>query len=614
MRTVTGLRMLPALAVGAGLIVAAGPVQAAGLDSAFGVDGKALTPLSATFSDRYLATVAAPGGGTYNVGYTSVTANDRAFVLTHTDASGKLQPGFGAGGVAVVNVSPAPFPAAPNAPSGAAQAGPAGAGEVARGVVVQSDGKIVISGQAETPAASGKPDSRDIDIYAARFTASGVLDASFGVNGVRRIDLSDGMTVPSGGSATTTSVRADQGYGLSIRPDDKLLITGAKGSDSSDNVARPDQDLAVVQLMRDGAIDTGYGTGGVATGRTPNINENPRQGLVEADGKFITTAYGNPTGSPTRPILYRFNANGTPDATFGTNGIGTGSVGGAAGRAEVYGIVAQGSRYVLAGYGSRNETPTDTDLVVYRFNGDGTWDQSFGRDGLVTYVGNGTGGADRARNITALPDGRIVTVGGTEVSATPTAVDALVFVLKSDGTPDTTISPDGGVTFDLGGPGDFFYGVTTIGNRVVAAGYLGGASAAADEAALGAVDVTPPVPATTTSPAPPAPAAEPAPVPGTAPKPKARTAGKVAVSCVRIGKRRDRIRCTVTQANVAIGNVAITLKRKGAKALKGKAKTKKGKATITIKASRKRAKYTVALTLPTPAGTVQKITRTVTVR
>lgn len=621
-----------ALALSAAL---ASPAQAGiGLDAAFGTGGTSLTSLSAAYSDRYYATAPAPGGGTYNVGYTSVTATDRAFVLTRTLASGALDPSFGSGGVAVENVSPAPFPAAPDAPGGDyPQAGPAGLGEIARGVVVQSDGKIVVSGQAETPAGSGKPDSRDIDIYVTRFNADGTLDVTFGTNGVTRVDLSDGITAfvppvpPTTPSTTppptpTTSIRGDQAYGLSHRPDDKLLITGVKGSDSADFETRPDQDLAVVQLTANGVLDPGFGADGVAVARTPGINENPRQGVVEADGKFLTTGYGNAPGTPTRPWLYRFNPDGTADTTFGENGIATGPVGGAGGRAEVYGAVKQGDHYVLAGYGSRNETPADTDLVLYRFTGAGVWDESFGRDGLVTYAGKTPGGPERARNLTALPDGRIVAVGGAQVSSPPANVDGLIFVVKPDGTPDESVGEGGALTVDFGGPQDFFYGVTTIGYQVVAAGYLGGSPAAFDEAALVRLDLSPAAPATT----PPAttPAVVPGPVPApTTPAPNpvpiskpATTAGKVTVTCTRYGAKKDRIRCKVTQGNAAAGTVKVSLKRAGTKAVTGKAKAGKrsGKTTVTVKAARKQARYTVTITLPTPDGGTQTVKKTVTIK
>jgi uncharacterized delta-60 repeat protein len=600
-----GRRAAVALAVGAGVLATAGTAVASGPVPGFGTGGVSVGGFAAGVSDRYFATTAAPGGGSYNVGYTTVGTDDRVFLLTRTGPTGALDPTFGTGGVATVNVSAAPFPAAPNAPSGAAQAGPTGGAEVARGVVVQSDGRIVVSGQAETPAASGKPDSRDLDIYVARFTTSGQLDPTFGVGGVRRIDLSDGITVPTGPAATTTTVRTDQAYGLAIRPDDRLLLTTVQGSDSSDNATRADQDLAAVSLTRDGALDGSFGSGGVAVARTPGINENPRNGAVEANGAFITTGYGSPAGQPTRPLVYRFLPDGALDPSFGTGGIATAQVGGAAGRAEVYGVVDANGWYYLAGYGSRNGTPTNTDLIIYRFDKAGQWDQAFGTDGLVSY--GGIGGADRARNLTALPDGRIVAVGGTEVSLTPSATDGLVFAINPDGSPDTTPAPDGALKLDLGGPGDFLYGVHAAGTVVTVVGYRGGATAPEDEVAIARLDFTlPPATPPATQP----PAVEP-------PAALARTAGKVSVRCARVGKAKKKIRCTVIQGKPASGQVRVTLERKGQKRLSARAKTTRtGKATITLKPDRKRAraKYALTVVVPTPAGTRQTIERRITVR
>jgi uncharacterized delta-60 repeat protein len=623
----------PRLVVGLGLGAialtgaTAGSAQASALDASFGIQGLALTQLSAVYSDRFYQTVPAPGGGNYSVGYTSITNNDRAFVLAKTDAAGNLDPTFGSGGLAIQNVSPAPFPAAQNAPSGKAQAGPTGAGEIARGIVVQSNGKIVVTGQAETPATSGKPDSRDIDIYAARFNVNGSLDVTFGTNGVTRIDLSDGIRPVTDPAATSSSVTGDQSYGVSKRADDKLLLTTVQGLDTSDNATRTDVDVAVVQLTKNGLLDPTWGKNGVAQARTPGVADGPRQGVVDADGKFLTTSYGPPAGTTkNRPYLYRFNTDGSADTTFGTNGIATALVGGPNGLAEVYGAVPQGDKYVLTGYGSRNETPTNTDALVYRFNHDGTWDQSFGRDGLVTYDGP-SGGADRARNITKLADGRFVAVGGTETG--PGRVDGLIFVVKADGTADTSVGTAGGLVADLGGPNDFFYGVSAQGGKLVAAGYLGAANATNDDAALVRVDLTPteyptnqpeerpqdqPVPAAPAAPAPAAPAATPISAPVVTTIPANQTAGTVSVTCERIGKAKSKIRCVVKQSNVASGTVKIKLVRKGAKTLTGSAKASRGKATITINASRKKASYSVELVLPTPSGKTQAVTKTVSLK
>ncbi len=66
MRTLAG-----ALAIGATLALV--PSAQAGFDDTFGSNGTVFTSLS-PLSDRYLNATRAPGGGTYNVGYTTVAA------------------------------------------------------------------------------------------------------------------------------------------------------------------------------------------------------------------------------------------------------------------------------------------------------------------------------------------------------------------------------------------------------------------------------------------------------------------------------------------------------------------------------------------------------------
>ena len=291
--------LVVALALGAAL---PGTAQAAGFDDTFGINGTIFNSLSPA-SDRYQGVTRAPGGGTYNVGYTTVAGPDRALVLTHVDSAGRLDRDFGVDGIALVNVVTGPFAAPP-----AGTTAPTGSAENARGVVVQGDGKIVIAGQAETPPAAGKPDSRDLDIYVARFDTDGTLDGTFGVGGVKRIDLSDGR-------GANNAMNNDQAYGLEIRPDGKLVVFGAKGIDFNEP-ARADRDIVAIQLESDGDLDPAFGAGGVATTRNPGIDENPRHGLIQADGKVVATGYGSLPGAPVRPFIYRFNANGTSDATL----------------------------------------------------------------------------------------------------------------------------------------------------------------------------------------------------------------------------------------------------------------------------------------------------------
>ncbi|MGD9695778.1 MAG: hypothetical protein AB7V42_08975 [Thermoleophilia bacterium] len=523
-----------------------GAQAAGGLDDTFGLGGVAFTPLSPD-SDRYLATAPGPGGGTYNVGYTTVSGTDRAFAISRVSASGDLVPSFGTDGVAVVNVVTGPFNPPPTGTA------PNGTAELARGVIVQKDGKIVVSGQAETPPAEVKPDSRDLDIYLVRLNPDGTVDTTFGPGGtgIVRIDLSDGVA--------GTGVNTDQSYGLTQRPTGEIIVVGAKGTDSG-APAKADRDLVVVQLSQDGAIDAAFGTAGVATANTPGVNENPRQAIVEADGKVTATSYGALGSNPVRPWISRFLPNGQPDASFGNGGVATGDVGGPApGFAESYEIVKQGDGYVFTGYGSRSTTPENgIDAVVYRFTANGTWDTSFGDGGLTTY--NRVNGADRGRDMTVLADGRLVITGSSATAAATPDLDGLILVVLPDGKLDTSIGDGGAIVVDLGGPNDAFFGAATVtnGTQVVAAGYRGGATAAGDESALVRVNLPTPPAAAPVSPTPTQPTA-PGKAATAAPKPTFTTV-------VRGGKVYLQVRATLARS--LAGRTFVVQRKVGARTLK----------------------------------------------
>ncbi len=585
------------VAVGAAI---GGPTsaQAAGLDDTFGVDGILFTSLSAAASDRYQGATRAPGGGTYNVGYTTVSGTDRAFALSRVDANGELVESFGTDGVATVNVVTGPFDAPP------AGTAPNGSAEIARGVVVQRDGKIVVAGQAETTPGRGKPDSRDVDVYVARFLTDGRLDEDFGDDGVAIVDLGNGVF-----SGDTSRVNGDQAYGLTIRPDGKIVVTGAKGVDSSTSTTKRDRDLALIQLDGDGRLDGTFGVGGVAVSTgTPGVDENPRQSALHADGRIVSASYGTGIGGQTRPFVHRFTATGRLDATFGSGGVATAEIGGPApGLAEAYEVAIQGDKYVLAGYGSRSTTPANgIDVVVYRFTADGTWDRTFGDAGLTTY--NRVNGADRGRDLTVLADGRIVVSGSTATADATPQLDGLVLVVKPDGAIDTSVGDRGAFVIDLGGQNDAFFGSTAVSNgtKVVSAGYRGGTTADGDEAAVVRTDLTPQVsgPTGPTGPAGPAGgnggngATGPAGPAGKAGAtgPRGRAAPRISVSCRLVGRGdRRRISCT-TRAARASGVVVLRLARDGKVVASGKASAHGGKATVALRGKARRGGHRLTAT------------------
>jgi uncharacterized delta-60 repeat protein len=411
----------------------AGPTG--GSDSGSG-DGMSLhvVPVSATGHDHFYGVVFDAQGNIYATGQVAPgtdAATDYASVVAKFKSTGELDTSFGDHGFAIRNVA-----------TGAN-------GELFRGIVLQSDGKIVISGSVEH---AGATDPRDRDIALLRLLPNGTTDTTFGDNGVAIIDLSPGHAVGTG-------FVADSVWGLAVYPDDRLVLTGGMVRSGAD-----DTDYVVLRLTKDGARDGSFASGGVfaldrqimdATNNNALINNNasPRNiTLLPGSGGIIAAGYQPVPGRDTEPVVYKLTESGQLDATFGTGGVFDSYL--LDEQAETYAARLQGDKLVTTGYG-RSTAAETTDILSLRLNADGTLDTTYGTGGMVRIdVG---GFADNSRNLLVLPDKRIVLSGGGR----PTAdnVDGLIAMLTENGQPDTSFSPKGWKTVDLGGPADFLWSV-----------------------------------------------------------------------------------------------------------------------------------------------------------
>jgi uncharacterized delta-60 repeat protein len=421
-------------------------VKPTGLDAGFGQQGVLALPLSPDAHDRLLAAASGPDGSTYAAGWTS-PGGDNAMVVTKIGSDGKLDPAFGQGGVASVNV----------AVGGKTV-------EMARAVAVQPDGKVVIAGPVEKdPKATGTA-AKDTDIAVVRFDATGKPDPAFGKGGTARIDI-------GAGKAVGESYVADNSWGMTLSGG-RVVVFG-----SSPAADRDDADYAIVGLTGAGVLDSAFGTKGITRVDVNQATDNARGVVVQPDGKLVFAGYSRNKEGVIEPVLIRTGPDGNLDSGFGKDGVATASVipGGVA---EAYGVSVQGDKFVLAGYGRGSSADEKVDMMSMRFNADGSWDKSYGTDG-VTRV-DVAGDADRGRNLTVLPDGRILIVGSGSPQAG--ASDAMVVLLDKDGKPASKFGTDGRVLSDLGGPGDAWFGLTPTGDgkSIVVVGYKGANPEATD--------------------------------------------------------------------------------------------------------------------------------------
>lgn len=406
--------------------------------------------LSETTHDRFFGVTYDKAGSIYATGVLGETADDLAFVVAKFKSTGELDKSFGTNGFTKKNVI--------------AKKG----GEVARGIVVQSSGKIVIAGTVEPRAAT---DERDRDVAVVRFNADGSVDNTFGTDGVVILDLSAGELVG-------TRYLADSQWGLNVLADDDLIVTC-----SAKATGRTDMDWAIVKLKgADGKKDTSFGTAGIAWVDIENTSESARQSTILADGSIVSAGYFTDKDSITRPVVFKLKANGTLDTSFGTKGIWNEAVLPLA--AEAYGAVLQGTSFVTIGYG-RGSMTESLDWISLRVTAAGVWDKTYGTAGIARIDVNMQN--DNGRALAVLPDDRILAVGGGRTSATE--IDGMVAILSKDGAPDMTWGKGGYRLFDIGGPNDFFWAVAVSPMKDYAAvvglkGALADGTAGNDDAAL----------------------------------------------------------------------------------------------------------------------------------
>ena len=176
-----------------------------------------------------------------------------------------------------------------------------GGTEVATGVAVQPDGKIVVAGYTSTGPGGG-----DAVVYRLNPNADDPqpFDTGFGVNGTARLD--------SGG--------AERASAVVIQPDGKIVVVGRTSAD---------QNAVVYRLNPNGTPDTSFGANGQVA-----ITEGGREVLqavaLQPDGKILAAGATTNGATGDDALVYRIKGANDPGAPGG-GPAGTGPGDGAPG-------------------------------------------------------------------------------------------------------------------------------------------------------------------------------------------------------------------------------------------------------------------------------------------
>ena len=212
----------------------------------------------------------------------------------------------------------------------------------------------------------------------AEFTANGVLDTSFTSSGQARPDLS-----------------------LSVS--DAVFYSNG----SMDLVGGSSAGATIDRMAPAGALDSSFGTSGtLAFNFSTHVGATTKAQAIQPDGKILEAGmYYIQPYAYIAGFVTRFNADGTPDQTFGSQGVQLLAISPYF-EADSIAVQSDGKILVAGTQGANYYTPQV--VIAERLNKDGSFDTSFGTNGQVTVTQQYASlGNYQATAIQVQSDGRI---------------------------------------------------------------------------------------------------------------------------------------------------------------------------------------------------------------
>jgi len=354
-------------------------------------------------SDDYVASIAVQEDGKILLaGDSAITNNSKresSFVLVRYHQDGTLDADFGDNGIVITSIG-----------DGISYYN---VSDFMGDMLIQPDGKIVVTGGAwfdQSPPAPG------YEFVTIRYNSDGTLDPAFG-NG--------GYVVTNG----YTARKNDYPTSIALQSDGKIVVGGA----FSGLTGSPNKNPALIRYHANGVLDTSFGNGGKITplyATDFRWRHFPLKDLVITTEEKILMVGGICTSENgwCHTLLAQFNDDGSPDTSFGDQGVVRSNFGNpytaeyvekAAvqkdGRIIVTGQSVYLDRVVGAdealarGLGTQRVHFTQYDILLSRFLADGSPDYTFGDGGTVNVdIGYSF---DGAYAVIVQPDAKIVTGG-----------------------------------------------------------------------------------------------------------------------------------------------------------------------------------------------------------
>lgn len=243
------------------------------LDPTFGSGGKVITDFGAG-NDLGLDMALTKTEAVVMVGSVQKNADSDTGIVRYT-SSGALDKTFGSRGKVIIDL--------------AALQGNPGGYDNPEAVVIQPDGKIVVTGIVYV--------SQYVHhLFVARFNSSGSIDTTFGASGMTVIATPDTISY---------------GVSVAVSPQGKILVLGQLIGTGPSNIA-------VVRLNTNGTPDTSFDGDGTAVVVFENADYAKSMELDPSGKLYVVGAKA--VSSHYLPAIARLNVDGSLDITYGTGG------------------------------------------------------------------------------------------------------------------------------------------------------------------------------------------------------------------------------------------------------------------------------------------------------
>lgn len=213
---------------------------------------------------------------------------------------------------------------------------------------------------------------------------------------------------------------------------------------------------ATIACAQQGNADPSFGLNGKVTTGFGRSEVRANAVAVQPDGKILCagSAYmadtrGEFMGDTYNTVIYRYNADGSPDASFGTNGLVINKIPNSSNETQLYsGVyfikVLDDGRFLT--YGFRGVSSFLGNVLICRYHANGSIDNSFGINGYVDLSGSPlTAGSP----IVIQEDDKIVVLSA-QINNSTNTVQFRVERLNVDGAIDDSFATSGTAITDFG--------------------------------------------------------------------------------------------------------------------------------------------------------------------